>query len=185
MKLYNDVIATRERAAIMSALHSTTRSVASSYPSLPSWPRPSKSFTRSHRVRDIVSMCQDGGSSFSSEEYHNGETSTVEPDGWPRVRPDHENPSAVEGSDNEREPLFGMDNSRCWSCSATDGSDDGQVGNNSYYSSFVRPTATKDDVDDDEEAETPQETNRQQSSLSSWRQKLSRLMFNNKKRQSR
>lgn len=130
-------------------------------------------------------MCQDSGSAFSSEEYHNGETSAVEPDdGWSETRPDHESLiDSTEGSaENDREPFYGLDNSRCWSCSATDGSDDGQ-GGNSYYLNGSRLSSTKDN-DDDEEEETSQETNRDQSS-SSWKQRLTKLMFNIKKPKSR
>ncbi|XP_025419262.1 uncharacterized protein LOC112689662 [Sipha flava] len=74
----------KERAAIMSALHSA-ESVpipSLSAPSSSSRPLASKSFTKSHRVQDIVAMCSDERSAFSTEDYHN---ESGHSDDWPQA----------------------------------------------------------------------------------------------------
>lgn len=115
----------RERAAISSALHASR---SSSYPgSQPrSSPSPSKSFTRSHRVQDIVSMCSEERCSFSGDDH--GATAlavgsnddadnargTVGPDAWPDLS------AAIMTTFGP-----GFDRaSRCWSCDDRDDDDD-------------------------------------------------------------
>lgn len=119
----------RERAAIISAIHSVQSS--SSYPpqassSITPLPlKPSKSFTRSHRVRDIVHMCSEERYSYSADNYHhhhhNHHNEHVIPVEMERRPQEDYIPIMM---DNYRWPHVG-NNSRCWSCTATDGSVDG------------------------------------------------------------
>lgn len=136
----------REKAAIVSALHavqpslssttlyqsSITTSSASSTWSSSSTSRPltAKSFTRSHRVRDIVFMISEERSGISRDEYNDDNEAIVNPaeaEAADRLQPaahcSYNNWFRVndENAAVGRQPLFAR-TSRCWSCTATDGS---------------------------------------------------------------
>ncbi|VVC45994.1 Hypothetical protein CINCED_3A025121 [Cinara cedri] len=117
----------KERAELLSTLHlssisfspTPSRSQSQSPPA-----QSSKSFTRSHRVRDIVHMCSDGRI-FSTDDYHNNETAAGA-DGWHSTRAANHGHGVVNQSNgiaenSGRGPIFKR-TSGCWSCTATRGS---------------------------------------------------------------
>lgn len=117
-----------------------------------------------------MSLCSDERCKFSADEYHNNEAAAdagtvadAADDGWPPRSPRHgRGPTAAAATADGPRPCVAGRGSHCWSCTATDGSDDHDH--------------DRDD-DNDDDGQTAGENGRPPG----WKRKLSRLLFGKKR----
>ncbi|XP_003243314.1 uncharacterized protein LOC100571867 [Acyrthosiphon pisum] len=119
----------KERAEIVSALHSV-KSASELHHGLSTC----NSFTGSHRLREIMSMCADRRGDFSTDEYHRHDHGNSGNDQADDVASTWSTSGATADRRSWSSSYIGGA-SRCWSCTATDretddDEDDDDYGNN-------------------------------------------------------
>jgi len=104
----------RERAEIVSALHSV-KSASELHRGMSTC----NSFTRSHRLREIMSMCADRRGDFSTDEYHRHDHGNSGNDQADDVASTWSTSGATADRRSWSSSYIGG-GARCWSCTATD-----------------------------------------------------------------